>query len=107
VHVTKQSNLTNSDQKDEGAFELLRVWSFFLASICTHLPNRLQVRNRFASSNVVGGYRDINFKIRVGFKCDIKTGQPLFCSVSVAPRWNSSATTSHIIVQKPLAWVRC
>jgi hypothetical protein len=25
VHVTKQSNLTNSDQKDEGAFELLRV----------------------------------------------------------------------------------
>jgi hypothetical protein len=43
-----------------------------------------QVRNRFASTNCVGGYRDMNFKIRVGFKCDSKKGWPLFCSVFVA-----------------------
>ena len=79
-----------------------------------HAPcssNRCQVRNRFASSNSVGGYRDINFKIRVGLKCDSKKGRPLFCSVSVAPRWAfdaiASCASSHGAVQEALAAGGC
>jgi hypothetical protein len=66
--------------------------------------NRRQVRNRFASSISVGGYRDMNFKIRVGFMCDAQKGRPLFCSVSVALRWNYFVMTStYSRVQKALA----
>jgi hypothetical protein len=40
-----------------------------------------QVRNRFAAQSPPGGYRDMNLKIRVGFKSDPNTGHPLFCPV--------------------------
>jgi hypothetical protein len=43
----------------------------------------LQVRNRFAEEKPLGGYRDINVKIRLGFKGDAKNGRPLFCPVYV------------------------
>ena len=42
-----------------------------------------QVRNRFAAQSPPGGYRDMNLKIRVGFKSDPNTGHPLFCPVYV------------------------
>ena len=98
----KKEHEGNSDGEVEGAFELLRV--------CVYRPimlplssNRRQVRNRFASSISVGGYRDMNFKIRVGFMCDSQKGRPRFCSVSVALRWNSFVmTSSYCRVQKAL-----
>jgi hypothetical protein len=40
-----------------------------------------QVRNRFAEDNPLGGYRDINIKIRVGFKGDAKDSRPIFVPV--------------------------
>ena len=42
-----------------------------------------QVRNRFAEENPQGGYRDINVKIRLGFKADPKDSRPIFCPVYV------------------------
>jgi hypothetical protein len=41
----------------------------------------LQVRNRFAASSTQGGYRDVNIKIRVGFRSDQNSGLPVFCPV--------------------------
>jgi hypothetical protein len=70
------------DHQAFDAFEILRVslaYHFVVAStVCQY---DIQVRNRFACANPVGGYRDINFKIRVGFKSDLKSGKPLFCPV--------------------------
>ncbi len=68
-----------------GAFELLRVRVFqlFRHSDIVLTDFVYQIRNRFAASNPPGGYRDINIKIRVGFKSDANTGRPLFCPVYV------------------------
>jgi hypothetical protein len=43
----------------------------------------LQVRNRFAEENPPGGYRDVNIKLRVGFKGDPKDSRPVFVPVYV------------------------
>ena len=68
-----------------GAFELLRVCVFQLFRHSDIVPTDFvyQVRNRFAALNPPGGYRDVNIKIRVGFKSDANTGRPLFCPVYV------------------------
>ena len=71
--------------QSNGAFELLRVrlclvrTKSFLNTIL-FMPTA-QVRNRFAEVKPRGGYRDINVKIRVGFKGDAKDSRPLFCPV--------------------------
>ena len=53
-----------------------------LASPLTlHNSQSPQIRNRFLSSNPPGAYRDINIKLRVGFKNDRKNGRPQFCPV--------------------------
>jgi hypothetical protein len=55
-------------------------------SLCSSRPSftpTLQVRNRFADVEPLGGYRDVNVKIRVGFKGDPKDGRPMFCPVCV------------------------
>jgi len=54
----------------------------------------LRVRNRFACADPVGGYRDINIKLRVGFKSDTKTGRPLFCPMSI---WHESDVKTMIV----------
>jgi hypothetical protein len=101
--ATKKHTQDQSDDEDESAFELLRV-CIFPPHHATCSSNRCQVRNRFASSNSVGGYRDINFKIRVGFKCDSTKGRPLFCSVSVSLRWTLVVVAStYSVVQEALA----
>ncbi len=66
-----------------GAFELLRVRTPSLSSAVSSILTPFQVRNRFAAQSPPGGYRDMNLKIRVGFKSDPNTGQPLFCPVYV------------------------
>lgn len=107
IPVEPDAREKNDD--DERAFELLRVCIF--PHHATSSSKRCQVRNRFASSNLVGGYRDINFKIRVGFKCDSNKGRPLFCSVLVSLHWMFfamlSSATSYFLVQKALAPGRC
>ncbi len=65
-----------------GAFQLLRVRAPSLTALCSMSPLP-QVRNRFAAHSPLGGYRDINVKIRVGFKSDAESGRPLFCPVYV------------------------
>jgi hypothetical protein len=47
----------------------------------THHASPWQVRNRFAEEDPLGGYRDINVKMRVGFHSGPKDGRPLFCPV--------------------------
>jgi hypothetical protein len=66
-------------------FDLLRVRQptlLALLPLCTtHHEAFWQVRNRFAEENPLGGYRDINVKMRVGFQSGPKDGRPLFCPV--------------------------
>ncbi len=56
---------TNNDPLVErkGAFQILRV------------------RNRFTEKSPVGGYRDINIKVKIGFKCSPVLHAPIFLPV--------------------------
>ena len=84
-----ESNVHELSHKS-GALELLRVRScLFNEKKCcskhcnsSHMTS-LQVRNRFAEENPQGGYRDINIKIRVGFKGDPRDSRPVFVPVYV------------------------
>jgi hypothetical protein len=89
-----------------------------------HAPcssNRGQVRNRFASSNSVGGYRDINIKLKIGFS-EGKNGRAELMTVrnlrflatltrrfnglnadSIYLRWKSGRVTNRTIA----SCVRC
>jgi hypothetical protein len=49
--------------KPKGAFQILRV------------------RDRFAEKSPVGGYRDVNIKVKIGFKCSPVLHAPIFLPV--------------------------
>lgn len=75
--------VNNPPANSHKAFELLRV-RFSKKKKLSYLPTFVttrQIRNRFSSSKTIGGYRDVNLKIRIGFKSDINTGFPVFCPV--------------------------
>jgi hypothetical protein len=41
----------------------------------------VRVKNRFAEESPVGGYRDVNIKVRIGFKCSSMLSSPIFVPV--------------------------
>jgi len=90
-------------------------------SVCPSRPSftpMLQVRNRFADVEPLGGYRDVNVKIRVGFKGDPKDGRPLFCPVCVQFVHSTCASLFvisffslvhcfNLLFQENVGWQRC
>ncbi len=41
----------------------------------------VRVKNRFAEESPVGGYRDVNIKVRIGFKSSSMLSSPIFVPV--------------------------
>ena len=94
------NDVTRADeQQTADAFEIIRVSPAPSSPLLKFTPSK--VRNRFACADPVGGYRDINFKIRVGFKSDPKTGRPLFCPMCA--RLRCSERNWLIVIQETLA----
>jgi hypothetical protein len=53
----------------------------------------VRVKNRFAEDSPVGGYRDVNIKVRVGFKPNYLLSSPVFVPVE---KWDDSGVQTVV-----------
>jgi len=65
----------------------------------------LRVRNRFAEESPVGGYRDVNIKVKIGFKCSPVLHAPIFVPVEHWQKKGVQTVVCEIQVMAMLAVV--